>query len=217
MLEAYFRQEGVSKLLEHTNLDSAINKALKNKIIHHVSEYTKLRFGLKPNKLQKVAVSRAVIVLFPALAINLPGKEPFVSRIFILIIFFVIFYVCFQDLIFNSIDGGALGIRMRNMRQANSKMTKDQNQLSFIDEAMDLTINKSMIDEEEAAAIVNETKMTLVTDENMDVIKQNLIKTIIYRSKMLTGLELNLRENFPYFFTHPSLVSYEINEMEMFF
>lgn len=63
-----------------------------------------------------------------------------------------------------------------------------------------------IISDEEAANIVEDLKMTLVSIENIDVIKESLLKTLQYRSKLLAKEELNLREYFPYFFTNPELV-----------
>lgn len=49
-------------------------------------------------------------------------------------------------------------------------------------------------------------KGIVVNDQNMDEIKLKLAKTADYRAKILKIKEIDLRVEFPYFFTHPRLV-----------
>lgn len=50
-------------------------------------------------------------------------------------------------------------------------------------------------------------KSAAVNDENMAEIMQKIKSTCTYRKKMLDDLSIELLESFPYFFTHPKLVS----------
>lgn len=50
-------------------------------------------------------------------------------------------------------------------------------------------------------------KGLVVNSQNLDEIKLKLTKTIQYRSRIVKDQNLDLRVEFPYFFTHPSLVS----------
>lgn len=47
----------------------------------------------------------------------------------------------------------------------------------------------------------------VVNEANMPIIHAKLIKTLEYRRKLFEDKNLNLLERFPYFFTHPQLVS----------
>lgn len=46
-------------------------------------------------------------------------------------------------------------------------------------------------------------KSLIVNVENLDTIKQLLNKTREYRAKMLDKKETEIKEHFPYFFSHP--------------
>lgn len=49
-------------------------------------------------------------------------------------------------------------------------------------------------------------RSVMVTDENMDIVKQKLIKTLDYRANMVKDCEIYFRVEFPYFFSNPELV-----------
>lgn len=46
-------------------------------------------------------------------------------------------------------------------------------------------------------------KSIIVNVENMDAIKQMLNRTREYRAQMLQKIETEIKEHFPYFFSHP--------------
>lgn len=49
-------------------------------------------------------------------------------------------------------------------------------------------------------------RSTIVTDDTMNLIKDKLRMTAEYRLQLLEDQNLDLLENFPYFFTNPELV-----------
>lgn len=58
----------------------------------------------------------------------------------------------------------------------------------------------------QAAADVEFLKSTKVNNGNIVAIKVKLKLTFVYRRKLLTDLNIDLLEYFPYFFTNPELV-----------
>lgn len=50
-------------------------------------------------------------------------------------------------------------------------------------------------------------KSTIVNQENLELIKEKLKITSTYRSRLFTDRNINLLEQFPFFFTNPELVS----------
>lgn len=46
-------------------------------------------------------------------------------------------------------------------------------------------------------------KSLIVGDENLEVFRQKLNATREYRAQMMTKKETEIKEHFPYFFTHP--------------
>lgn len=112
-------------------------------------------------------------------------------------------------MIYNPVDGGALGIWMRNKRHVEKKSMNEENGDS---ESMSVECDgdvEQVLSEEEAEELVSNLKFLVVNDDNIDTIKKGLLKTLQYRSKLLTEMKLNLREYFPYFFTNPNLVIFE--------
>lgn len=69
---------------------------------------------------------------------------------------------------------------------------------------VNLTESRSEIDFEQEVFIL---KSTMVNDQNIPMIKEKLIATMAYRLDMLKAPEVDLLENFPYFFSNPELVS----------
>lgn len=60
--------------------------------------------------------------------------------------------------------------------------------------------------EEEMKRDIEILKTLTVSEANLNEIKEKLIATMTYRNEMMDVNELDLLENFPYFFTDPSLV-----------
>lgn len=50
---------------------------------------------------------------------------------------------------------------------------------------------------------VDVLKSLIVNAENLDIIKQKLNRTRAYRKRMLQNNETEIKEHFPYFFSHP--------------
>lgn len=96
---------------------------------------------------------------------------------------------------FNSDDGGWLSICLKNRRNRAKENDESDQVQNNEDENID------------AQSGVNYLKKVVVNEANMPEIKQKLIETLDHRLKMLEALEIDLRTEFPYFFTHPQLVS----------
>lgn len=55
---------------------------------------------------------------------------------------------------------------------------------------------------------LDQMKSIVVNDRNIDLIKSKLVLTVEYRTQLLKDKEVNLKEEFPYFFVSPCLVCY---------
>lgn len=51
-------------------------------------------------------------------------------------------------------------------------------------------------------------KTAVINRENLDSVKQKLKATLDHRLRMMDNKEMDLMENFPFFFSHPQLVSF---------
>lgn len=60
--------------------------------------------------------------------------------------------------------------------------------------------------DEQAQEDLRFLKGAVVNDHNMNEITLKLVRTAEYRTKLLEKKEIDLRNEFPYFFTHPRLV-----------
>lgn len=84
-----------------------------------------------------------------------------------------------------------------------------------ISEVPDDLNNQGNIDNIDESKIMDDLfflKTTVVTKESLPLIQEKLINTQKYRVDMLKDLGLNLLGNFPFFFSHPDLVSHSFDE-----
>lgn len=72
-------------------------------------------------------------------------------------------------------------------------------------------LERVAVSDEIAADEVRFLKSLPVIEENMDIYIQKLNLTRNYRQKMLLDKEINLKEQFPYFFTHPQMVFFRFS------
>lgn len=97
-------------------------------------------------------------------------------------------------------------MKMRNVRTAEKKRNVNKSNVS-----MDVSTTESFINQDEIAerekTDVELLKITVVNDSNLPYIKAKLQSTLSYRFRSMEKQELDLKENFPYFFTHPTLVT----------
>lgn len=96
-------------------------------------------------------------------------------------------------------------MRMRNVRTAEKKRNANESDISQV-----LITNESIISVGEIAERerndIEFLKITVVNDANLPFIKAKIQSTLSYRWKLMKEPELDLREIFPYFFTHSTLV-----------
>lgn len=102
-------------------------------------------------------------------------------------------------------DSGWLNSRIKNLREAKNKLIQkrhvETNENSILAE-------QNEIGNDEAKAIITSLKSMAVVPEKLEEISQKLAITRKYRKNLLLGnVKLNLKELFPYFFTHPEVVS----------
>lgn len=101
-------------------------------------------------------------------------------------------------------DKGWFNARLSYLREVQNKMNKSDK--SKVSNSSQLDENASPISDDEAISSVLLLKSLVVTEENMETFIQKLNLTREYRQRMLLEKSINLKEQFPYFFTHPLLV-----------
>lgn len=96
---------------------------------------------------------------------------------------------------------------MKQRRQKIRKQKQLENLNSTQPQALEYTIDEAKVD-------YDYLKTSIVTSENIDIIKAKLVLTHEYRMGLLYNKAIDLRENFPYFFVFPDLVRriFQINE-----
>lgn len=95
-------------------------------------------------------------------------------------------------MIYNTRDGGYLGKRIRNSNIGNrgvNKAKENENVVKLIEE--DLLFLKTSV----------------VNEDTVDIIKLKLKETAKSRLHMMLSPKMDLIEHFPFFYTHPELVS----------
>lgn len=105
--------------------------------------------------------------------------------------------------------GGWLNSRLKNVREAHNRLKRQQENENLDandDSSFDLDLVEHELSDEEAEQMVEVLKSTIVSPQTLDAVMVNLASTRKYRHKMLLSKELDLKQEFPYFFTHPSLV-----------
>lgn len=91
---------------------------------------------------------------------------------------------------------------MKNLRKKkNSRKAVDGSQED------DNTSVRNPYSDVEAAKDVDLLKSMKVDEKSMETIMEKIKLTTSYRKKMMKDLSIDLLETFPYFFTHPKLVS----------
>lgn len=106
---------------------------------------------------------------------------------------------------FQKIVKGYMEVKMKNERTAAKKRDMNESNASEV-----LNTTGSVISELDIAECektdVELLKLTVVNESNWSYIKAKLQSTLAYRFKLMEIPELDLKEYFPYFFSHPTLV-----------
>lgn len=174
-------------------------------LVNCLGEFLHTRFGLNPTRDNYSSVAKSTILLFPSLNVKTSTIGGIVSfnsfKIKKKCIVIDTLFSFLKDLLYNGKSGGSLYVKMKNIRAALKpnpveEIVADEAVEEFEDEIGGTAKNDVAI-----------LKTTIVKPENMDIIKEKLRKTVNYRLKMLENKEIDLLENFPYFFTNAELVS----------
>lgn len=105
---------------------------------------------------------------------------------------------------------GWLNCRLKNLREAQNKIKRQQpnnNVETNANSSDDLDYADQELNDSEANKLIQVLKSTVVGPQTIDLIMAHLASTRKHRHKMLLDKDLDLKQEFPYFFTHPNLVS----------
>lgn len=107
-----------------------------------------------------------------------------------------------------SSNGGWLNHRLKNMRDLQNKLKQKQRDEDSATSSGDVRpVNQEELNTDKAKAALTKIKSMVVGPETIDEIMRILEITREYRKQLLfLDKELNLKQEFPYFFTHPDLV-----------
>lgn len=104
-------------------------------------------------------------------------------------------------MVFNTVNGGFLGQKLKNEHHENTKKRK-QNVLKEPPTQSEIDQMKEDFEN---------LKLIVVCEEEMENIKQKLVSTMQYRvDLMMSDKRLDIREAFPYILVESKLVSYTI-------
>lgn len=106
----------------------------------------------------------------------------------------------FQNPIYNTRDGGFIGVGLKNARRAERKKGRPSLPRTVVIDNLDED------EDEKAKQEMEHLKSLIVNDENMNEIKDLIVSTIPFRNKLMCDPKTNLKEWFPFFFTCVDLV-----------
>lgn len=110
-----------------------------------------------------------------------------------------------QDLLVKG-DSGWLNIRLKTVRENLRQLNLNAANVSLNRSLLNQSASENVIEDSVAADDVMFLKSLIVSDENMEMFWKKLNSTRSYRQKMLLDKNIHLKEQFPYFFTHPDMV-----------
>lgn len=104
-------------------------------------------------------------------------------------------------------DIGWLNVRLKNLRGAQKKMTTKRRSVRHSGRTSRISIaaDQQTVDQRIAEDVIF-LKSLVVSDENMKIFIEKLNSTRAHRMEMLLDKNIHLKEQFPYFFTHPELI-----------
>lgn len=104
-----------------------------------------------------------------------------------------------------------MGQALKNMRTRRKVKTKEVEIVDVLAHHYEQNLVDSLVlievNDESVKADFEMLKSSLVNNENMSEIERKLKSTIEYRKKLMKIPDTDVLECFPYFFTHPQLVS----------
>lgn len=204
-----FSQKNAYKGMENV---PPIDTKTRQEIVRIVVDYIIEQFGTKPTYSQKNMTAKAAILAFPRLTFRKSGGDGTVSKQKKWN-FFRIQYSQHQllplikELLLKG-DGGWLNIRLKNIREAKKKFELNKMNSNIPSAARPIIEQISEFSDTDADNELKLLKTMIVEPQTMTTIIEKLNLTRTYRHKILLDKELNLKEWFPFFFTHPQLVRY---------
>lgn len=109
-------------------------------------------------------------------------------------------------------SGGLFCNRVKYLQKQKRSANKDINE--NLEEQQDLSNSMVMRDGKEDFEFL---KSVIIDQTDVEILKQKLGSTRSFRANMLQDKNIDLRENFPFFFSHPNLVSFRHILVYIFF
>lgn len=100
-------------------------------------------------------------------------------------------------------NGGVFCNRLKYLQKQKRSAQTDIHE--NLDEQQDLSNSIVMRNAKENFEFL---KSAIIDQTDLEILKQKLNSTRSFRANMLQDKNIDLRENFPFFFSHPSLVSF---------
>lgn len=109
-------------------------------------------------------------------------------------------------------NGGVFCNRLKYLQKQNKNAQTDIHE--NLEEQQDLSNSIVMQNGKEDYEFL---KSAIIDQTDLEILKQKLDSTRSFRANMLQDKNIDLRENFPFFFSHPSLVSFRHIYVSLFF
>lgn len=215
-LEAFIISKNAGNIIEKgrsENLNSQITESERKTLVSLAHDYL-CEKCTKVDRFQMASVAKLLVFLIPKLQDSKIGEHTGYVSFIVFNLNQFDFYpsIFFLQLYLQSVILDFLAKKFRNVnytkslqtkRKSNRRSRSNAGQVSFTD-ANSSKINHSAIDN--VKNDLNFFKAVVVTEENMDMIKQKLKSTIEARAGLVKDAKLDFLEQYPIFFTHPILV-----------
>lgn len=175
--------------------------ASRRKVVAHAAEYLVEHCGAKISSYEKISMSKALLELFPILQCNQKNVQPYVRNTIQIAIKQQLIFQIFQHTIYNSVAGGFLGQKLKNMGIVKKRVPKRKSTEN---------VQTPLCEKNQMKTLMNDLKSAVVNELNMDDIKQKLVETMSYRDKLMANKRTDVKEMFSVFYAHPELVNIKL-------
>lgn len=208
MFEDYMKQINQRELLTECKGQVEQNIVSRQKIVQIAVDYMITIFGDDVSMFQRKLIANVLIKLFPFMGFTNGQNIGLVctSDLFVIynrmriVILLSLFFNHFQQTLMNGSNSGWLNVRYYYIRKM--KRSQESSELLRANGAVASPIQMPD-DNHDVQSDVHFLKSLIINVEHMDVIKQLLNRTREYRAQMLEKNETEIKEHFPYFFSHP--------------
>ncbi|XP_055307444.1 uncharacterized protein LOC129571654 [Sitodiplosis mosellana] len=184
-IESYVDDHGGKEIISAFKNDDRLTENLRRKLVNIVLDFIIERFGLYPTKEEKVAVAMATVNFFTCFKL----AESRVGGI---------------ELFYNPVGG--LGWITSGLKTRRARANGQDN-----GENLDQNINRdSPLDPK---AEIEYLRSAVVNEVTLPTIKEKLTQTLEYRRLLFRDQNLNLLQEFPYFFHHPELILHDFQNL----